>query len=73
MAGGTRGIQVLLSDKIQAMHVGLGPAVQANRQRADLRLITSSSNTIPFTIFSAPDVKTATDLKGGFVTNHCYL
>ena len=67
MEGGTRGIQVLLSGKIQAMHVGLGPVAQANKQGADLRLIASSSNTIPFAIFSAPDVKTATDLKGGTV------
>ena len=67
MEGGTRGIQVLLSGKIQAMHVGLGPVAQANKQGADLRLIASSSNTIPFTIFSAPEVKTASDLKGGTV------
>lgn len=67
MEGGTRGIQVLLSGKIQAMHVGLGPVVEANRQGAELRLITSTSNTIPFTIFSSPDVKTAADLKGGKV------
>jgi NitT/TauT family transport system substrate-binding protein len=67
MSGGTRGLQVLLSGKIQAMHVGLGPVVQANKQGADLRLIASSSNTIPFTIFSAPEVKTGTDLKGGTI------
>ena len=67
MEGGTRGIQVLLSDAIQAMHVGLAPVVQANRQGADLRLISSSSNTIPFTIFSPPGVKTAADIKGGTV------
>src|ERR1700680_4586989 len=28
--GGTRGISVLLSGELQAMHVGLAPAVQAN-------------------------------------------
>ncbi|HTM07566.1 MAG TPA: ABC transporter substrate-binding protein [Verrucomicrobiae bacterium] len=67
MEGGTRGIQVLLSGKILAMHVGLAPVVQANKQGADLRMIASSANTIPFTIFSAPDVKTAADLKGGTV------
>ncbi len=67
MEGGTRGIQVLLSGEIQAMHVGLAPVVQANRQGADLRLISSSSNTIPFTIFSPPGVKTAADIKEGKV------
>lgn len=67
MEGGTRGLQVLASGKIQAMHVGLGPVVEANRQGADLRLTSSTSNTIPFTIFSLPAVKTAADLKGGKV------
>src|SRR5262249_34769475 len=42
MEGGTRGLQVLLSGEIQAMHVGLAPAVLANRQGADLRLVTST-------------------------------
>ena len=67
MEGGTRGIQVLLSGDIQAMHVGLAPVVQANRQGADLRLVSSTSNTIPFTIFSPPNVKTGADIKGGKV------
>ncbi|MDB5650058.1 MAG: hypothetical protein JWL62_1578 [Hyphomicrobiales bacterium] len=49
--GGTRGIQVLLSGEIQAMHVGLAPAIQANLQGADLRLIASSVNTLPFAIY----------------------
>jgi NitT/TauT family transport system substrate-binding protein len=64
MEGGTKGLKVLLSGEIQAMHVGLGPAVLANKQGADLRLITSTCNTIPFTMFTPPDIKTAADLKG---------
>ena len=49
--GGTRGIQVLLSGEIQAMHVGLAPVIQANLQGADLRLVASSVNTLPFAIY----------------------
>ncbi len=64
MEGGSRGIQVLLSGEIQAMHVGLAPVVQANKQGADLRLVTSTANTIPITIFTSPSIKTAQDLKG---------
>lgn len=64
MEGGSRGVQVLLSGEIQAMHVGLAPVVQANKQGADLRLVTSTANTIPITIFTAPAIKTAQDLKG---------
>src|SRR5438034_10788469 len=52
MEGGTRGLQVLLSGEIQAMHVGLAPAVLANNQGADLRLVTSTCNTIPITMFT---------------------
>ena len=52
MEGGTRGLQVLLSGEIDAMHVGLAPAVLANKQGADLRLVTSTCNTIPITMFT---------------------
>jgi NitT/TauT family transport system substrate-binding protein len=51
--GGTRGIQVLLSGEIQAMHVGLSPVVAANAQGADVRAIASTTNTLPITIFAA--------------------
>ena len=52
MEGGTRGIQVLMSGEIQAMHVGLAPAVQANGAGADLRLVASTSNKMPMTLFT---------------------
>src|SRR5512142_2606432 len=45
--GGTRGLQVLLSGELQAMHVGLAPAVQANLKGADLRLIAATVNLMP--------------------------
>src|SRR5712692_10646259 len=64
MEGGTRGLQVLLSGEIQGMHVGLAPAVLANKQGADLRLVTSTCNTIPITMFTKAGVKSAGDLRG---------
>jgi len=64
MEGGSRGVQVLLSGEIQGMHVGVAPVIQANRAGGDLRAITSTANTIPITIFSKPDIKSAADLKG---------
>jgi NitT/TauT family transport system substrate-binding protein len=64
MEGGSRGVQVLLSGEIQGMHVGVGPVIQANRAGADIRAITSTANTIPITIFTKPEIKTAADLKG---------
>ena len=63
MEGGTRGLQVLLSSEIQGMHVGLAPAVLANKQGADLRLVTSTCNTIPITMFGKAGIGMA-DLKG---------
>ncbi|MFL5002686.1 MAG: ABC transporter substrate-binding protein [Xanthobacteraceae bacterium] len=64
MEGGSRGVQVLLSGEIQGMHVGIAPVIQANRAGADIRAITSSANTIPITIFTKPEIKSAADLKG---------
>jgi NitT/TauT family transport system substrate-binding protein len=63
MEGGTRGLQVLLSGEIQGMHVGLAPAVLANMQGAGLRLVTSTCNTIPITMFSRAGIGIG-DLKG---------
>jgi NitT/TauT family transport system substrate-binding protein len=63
MEGGTRGLQVLLSGEIQGMHVGLAPAVLANKQGADLRLVTSTCNTIPITMFTKAGIGPQ-DLKG---------
>src|SRR5262249_62520 len=64
MEGGSRGVQVLLSGEIQGMHVGLAPVIQANRAGADIRAVTSTANTIPITIFTKPDIKSAAELKG---------
>ena len=64
MQGGSKGIKVLLSGNIQAMHVGVAPIVLANKAGADLRAITSTINTIPFTIFTKPEIKNGKDLKG---------
>lgn len=50
--GGTRGLQVLMSGEIQAMHVGLAPMVQANNKDADLRMIGASLNTLPFVVYA---------------------
>src|SRR5215475_11946186 len=64
MEGGSRGVQVLLSGEIQGMHVGVAPVIQANREGADIRAITSTANTIPITLFTKPEIKSGADLKG---------
>jgi NitT/TauT family transport system substrate-binding protein len=65
--GGSRGLQVLLSGDIQGMHVGLAPVIQANTAGADLRAITSTSNTVPITVFTKPSIKDANQLKGATI------
>jgi hypothetical protein len=50
------------------MHIGMSSVVRANASgRGDLRCIGSLANVIRSTIFTAPNVKTAADLKGGMV------
>jgi NitT/TauT family transport system substrate-binding protein len=67
MNGGSRGATELQAGRIDAMHVGLSSVVKLNQDGGDLRTIASLSNVIRFTFFTAPGVKTATDLKGGVV------
>src|SRR5882724_3653450 len=67
MGGGSRGAQELQAGRIDVMRVGLSSVVQTNRAGGDLRAIASMSNVIRFTFFSASEVKTAADLKGGVV------
>jgi NitT/TauT family transport system substrate-binding protein len=67
MGGGSRGAKALQAGTIDLMRVGMSSVVQANRNGGDLRLIASMSNVIRFVIATAPDVKTAADLKGGII------
>src|SRR3954471_7376867 len=67
MNGGSRGAAELVAGRIDAMHVGLSSVVRLNGTGGDLRIIASLANVIRFSFVSAPDVKTAADLKGGGV------
>jgi NitT/TauT family transport system substrate-binding protein len=62
--GGSRGMQVLLSGKIQAMQGGFSIIVNANREGADLRMVSSNGNVMLFDIYVTPNIKTPADLKG---------
>jgi NitT/TauT family transport system substrate-binding protein len=67
MGGGSRGAQELQAGRLDLMRVGLSSVVQANRAGGDLRLVASMSNVIRFVVVTAPDVRTAADLKGGVI------
>lgn len=57
----------LTARRIHLMHIGMSSVVRANAAGADLRTIGSLSNVIRNTMFAAPGVKSAADLKGGTV------
>jgi len=67
MNGGSRGAQELQAGRIDIMHVGLSSVVRINRSGGDVRLVASLSNVIRFTLFAAPGVRTAADLRGGTI------
>jgi ABC-type nitrate/sulfonate/bicarbonate transport system substrate-binding protein len=67
MNGGSRGAQELQAGRIDIMHVGLSSVVRLDRAGGDLKLVASLSNVILFTLFAAPGVKTAADLRGGVI------
>ena len=67
MHGGSKGAEELQAGRLDVMHVGLSSVIRVNQSGGDLRIIGSLSNTIRFTFFAAPGVKTAADLKGGVI------
>ena len=68
MVGGSKSGPALKSGQIQLMHIGMSSVVRANMMGiGDLRVVGSLSNVIRHTMFTAPNVKTAADLKGGTI------
>lgn len=68
--GGSKGLLVLVGGNFQAMDVGLAPSVIANSHGADVRIINSIANAIPFVFFGANGVtpaNAAETLKGSKV------
>lgn len=73
--GGSRGLKVVLSGQMQAMEVGLAPVVIANTQGATFRLITSTTNSIPYFIYGAKGINAtnaAQKLKGSKIAISTY-
>jgi ABC-type nitrate/sulfonate/bicarbonate transport system substrate-binding protein len=68
MAGGSESGPELKAGRIHLMHIGMSSVVRANTSgRGDLRSIGSLANIIRSTMFTAPNVKTAADLRGGII------
>lgn len=67
VVGGKESGPDLTNGRIHLMHIGMSSVVRANGAGAQLRTIGSLSNVIRNTMFTAPKVKSAADLKGGTV------
>ena len=67
VVGGRESGPDLASGRIHLMHIGMSSVVRANAAGHDLVTVGSLSNVIRNTMFTAPGVKTAADLKGGIV------
>ncbi len=64
MNGGSQTAPQLEAGNIQLMHIGMSSVVRANSMGSDLRVIGSLSNIIRQTMFLAPGVRGAEDLRG---------
>jgi NitT/TauT family transport system substrate-binding protein len=64
MNGGSQTAPELEAGNIQLMHIGMSSVVRANMMGSDLRVIGSLSNVIRHTMFLAPGVRNAEDLRG---------
>jgi len=67
MVGGRESGPELKAGNIQLMHIGMSSVVRANLAGGNLRTIGSLSNIIRQTMFTAPSIKNAAELKGGIV------
>jgi ABC-type nitrate/sulfonate/bicarbonate transport system substrate-binding protein len=67
MVGGRESAPALEAGNIQLMHIGMSSVVRANAAGSDLRVIGSLSNVIRQTMFLAPGVESAEDLRGGTI------
>lgn len=64
VVGGKESGPDLTSGRIHLMHIGMSSVVRANSAGSDLVTVGSLSNIIRNSMFTAPGIKTAADLKG---------
>ena len=67
MVGGRESAPALEAGTIQLMHIGMSSVVRANAAGSDLRVIGSLSNVIRQTMFLAPGLSGAEELRGGTI------
>jgi ABC-type nitrate/sulfonate/bicarbonate transport system substrate-binding protein len=67
MVGGREAGPTLAAGRIQLMHIGMSSVVRANGAGADLVTVGSLSNVIRCSLFGAPGITTAAQLRGGTI------
>jgi len=67
MVGGRDIADAFAGGRVQLMHIGMSSVVRANAAGADLVTVGSLSNVIRGTLFAAPGVTEAAQLKGGTI------
>ncbi len=68
MGGGMNSLAAVTSNSVQFLSAGSTATISARLGGMDITMLTVQSNTLEYSIFAAPDIKTPQDLKGKIVT-----
>jgi NitT/TauT family transport system substrate-binding protein len=68
MGGGMNSLAAVTSGTVQFLAAGSTATISARLGGADLTILSVQSDKLDYTVFSAPDIKNAQDLKGKIVT-----
>jgi NitT/TauT family transport system substrate-binding protein len=68
MGGGMNSLAAVTSNSVQFLSAGSTATISARLGGVDITMLTVQSNTLEYSIFASPDIKTPQDLKGKIVT-----
>ena len=68
MGGGMNSLAAVTSNSVQFLSAGSTATISARLGGMDITMLSVQSNTLEYSIFAAPDIKTPQDLKGKIVT-----
>jgi NitT/TauT family transport system substrate-binding protein len=68
MGGGMNSLAAVTSNSVQFLSAGSTATISARLGGVDIIMLTVQSNTLEYSIFASPDIKTPQDLKGKIVT-----
>jgi ABC-type nitrate/sulfonate/bicarbonate transport system substrate-binding protein len=68
MGGGMNSLAAVTSNSVQLLAAGSTATISARLGGMDITMLSVQSNKLDYTLFAAPEIKTAQDLKGKIVT-----